>query len=106
MTAPNIHQETPALVEAGNRAGDVHTSIMDYEKQLSAIAEMVKNVWGGQAKIAFDEKHQEIVGNLGKNAADILNISEGTKAAQQIGTSADIDASAVIKAIAAVNTTN
>jgi uncharacterized protein YukE len=103
MAFDNIHMETPALATAANRAGDVNTSILDYEKQLSNIAEMVKNVWGGQAKVAFDAKHQEIVGNLGNNAADVLNISEGTRTSQQIGTSADLDAGRIIAAINATH---
>src|SRR5262245_9538350 len=99
MGFDNIHVETGSMTTATSRASDVNTSIMDYEKQLSGIADMVKTVWGGKPKTAFDQKHQEIVGYLGTNAADALGISEGTNTANNVSVSADDAAYDVIAAI-------
>jgi hypothetical protein len=99
MAFDKIHVEETAMVTAVNRSNDVNTSILDYEKQLTGIAEMVKEVWGGKAKAAFDVKHQEIVGYLGVNAADALGISEGTNMSLNTSLAADDDSAAVIAAI-------
>jgi hypothetical protein len=99
MAFDNVHVEETAMVTAVSRSNDVNTSIMDFEKQLSGIAEMVKEVWGGKAKVAFDEKHAEIVGYLGTNAADALGISEGTNNSLNTTIAADDTSSAVIAAI-------
>jgi uncharacterized protein YukE len=99
MAFENIHQEAPAMTQGANEASNINEALMNYEKQLSNIAEMVKNVWGGQAKVAFDAKHQEIVGHLGTNAVDALGISEGTTQAAQYATTADLDSQQIINAI-------
>ncbi|HEX6359395.1 hypothetical protein [Actinophytocola sp.] len=99
MAFENIHQEAPAMTQATTESSNINEAILNYEKQLTGIAEMVKNVWGGQAKVAFDAKHQEIVGHLGTNAADALGISEGTRASAQYATGADLDSQQIINAI-------
>lgn len=99
MALDNIHVEQTAMTTAVSRSSDVHTSIMDYERQLTGIADMVKAVWGGRAKVAFDQKHQEISGQLGINAQDASSISDGTSRALNISVQADDDAYALINAI-------
>jgi uncharacterized protein YukE len=99
MAMDNIHVEQSAMTTAVSRSSDVHTAIMDYEKQMSGIADMVKSVWGGRAKLAFDQKHQEIRGYLGVNAQDASSISEGTNQALNISVGADDDAYSIINAI-------
>lgn len=99
MPMENIHVEQTAMSTAVGRASDVHTSIMDYEKQLSGIAEMVKAVWGGRAKVAFDQKHQEIAQYLGLNSQDAASISDGTNTALNVSVAADDDAYTLINAI-------
>jgi uncharacterized protein YukE len=99
MALDNIHVEQSAMTTAVSRSSDVNTAIMDYEKQLTGIAEMVKAVWGGRAKLAFDQKHQEISQYLGINSQDAGNISQGTNQANNISVAADDDAYAVINAI-------
>jgi hypothetical protein len=99
MALDNIHVEQTAMTTAVSRSSDVQTAIMDYEKQLSGIAEMVKSVWGGKAKLAFDQKHQEISGYLGTNSQDAAGISQGTNTANNISVGADDDAYALINAI-------
>jgi uncharacterized protein YukE len=99
MALDNIHVEQTAMTTAVSRSSDVQTAIMDYEKQLSNIAEMVKSVWGGRAKVAFDTKHQEIRQYLGINSQDAGNISQGTNTANNISVGADDDAYALINAI-------
>jgi hypothetical protein len=99
MAFDNIHVEQTAMATAVTRSADVQTSIMDYEKQLTGIADMVKAVWGGRAKLAFDQKHAEISGYIGINAQDAGAISQGTNQAQNISVSADDDAYALINAI-------
>ena len=94
MALENIHVEEVAMDTAVNKASDVRPAIMDFERRLSGIAEMVKNVWGGQAKQAFDHKHQEITGTLGATRRTPLGISEGTSVAEQYSVQADHDASA------------
>ena len=99
MALDNIHVEQSAMTTAVSRSSDVQTAIMDYEKQLSGIAEMVKAVWGGRAKLAFDQKHAEITSYLGTNSQDAGHISQGTNTANNISVSADDDAYALINAI-------
>jgi uncharacterized protein YukE len=99
MALDNIHVEHSAMTTAVSRSADVHTAIMDYEKQMSGIADMVKSVWGGRAKVAFDQKHQEIRGHLGVNAQDADQISQGTGQAHNISIGADDDAYSIINAI-------
>jgi uncharacterized protein YukE len=99
MALNNIHVEQTAMGTAVGRSADVQTAIMDYERQLSGIAEMVKSVWGGRAKQAFDIKHQEISAFLGINSRDAGGISEGTNQALNISVTADDDAYAIINAI-------
>src|SRR5262245_45931513 len=99
MAFDNIHVEQTAMATAVTRSADVQTSIMDYEKQLTGIADMVKSVWGGRAKVAFDQKHAEISGYIGVNAQDAGAISQGTNQAQNISVAADDDAYALINAI-------
>jgi uncharacterized protein YukE len=99
MALNNIHVEQTAMSMAAGKSADVQTSIMDYERQLSSIAEMVKAVWGGRAKVAFDAKHQEISSHIGVNAQDAGRISEGTNQALNISVAADDDSYAIINAI-------
>lgn len=99
MALNNIHVEQTSMGTAVGRSSDVQTAIMDYERQLSGIAEMVKSVWGGRAKQAFDIKHQEISSFLGINSQDAGGISEGTNQALNISVTADDDAYAIINAI-------
>src|SRR5262245_22100639 len=99
MALDNIHVEHAGMTEATRKAGEVHTAILDYEKQMSGIADMVKSVWGGRAKLAFDQKHQEIRQYLGVNAQDASSISDGTGQAHNISVSADDDAYSIINAI-------
>lgn len=99
MALDNIHVEQTAMTTAVSRSSDVQTSIMDYEKQLSGIADMVKSVWGGRAKLAFDQKHAEISGHLGINSQDAGAISEGTNTAHNVSVTADDDAYTLINAI-------
>jgi uncharacterized protein YukE len=99
MALDNIHVEQSAMTTAVSRSSDVHTAIMDYEKQLSGIADMVKAVWGGRAKVAFDQKHQEIRQYLGVNSNDAASISSGTNQALNISVGADDDAYSIINAI-------
>lgn len=99
MALDNIHVEQTAMTTAVSRSSDVHTSIMDYEKQLTGIAEMVKSVWGGRAKQAFDVKHQEISSYLGVNSQDAASISDGTNQAMNVSVAADDDAYTLINAI-------
>jgi uncharacterized protein YukE len=99
----NIHVEEGMMDVATRKAADVQTSIMDFERRLSGIAEMVKNVWGGKAKQAFDQKHAEITQYLGNNAQDALGISEGTNVAKQVSVTADDDAARIISAINATH---
>lgn len=103
MSLENIHVEESAMSTAVNRSSDVQASIMDFERRLSGIAEMVKNVWGGKAKLAFDQKHAEITQYLGRNAQDALGISEGTNVAKQVSVTADDDAARIIAAINATH---
>lgn len=99
MALNNIHVESQAMTAAVSKAGDVQTSIMDFEKQLTNMSEMVKAVWGGRAKVAFDQKHQEISSYLGVNAQDAGSISEGTNTAHTVTVAADDDAYQLINAI-------
>jgi uncharacterized protein YukE len=99
MAFDNIHVEQTAMTTAVSRSADVQTSIMDYEKQMTGIADMVKSVWGGRAKLAFDQKHQEISAYLGVNAQDAGSISEGTSTAHNVSVQADDDAYTLINAI-------
>ena len=99
MALDNIHVEQSAMTTAVSRSSDVNTAIMDYERQLTNIAEMVKAVWGGKAKQAFDLKHQEIRSYLGINSEDAGSISEGTNTALNVSVTADDDAYALINAI-------
>jgi len=99
MAFDNIHVEQTAMTTAVSRSSDVHTQIMDFEKQMSGIAEMVKSVWGGRAKQAFDVKHNEIRQYIGVNAQDASGISEGTSQALNHSVSGDDASYAVIAAI-------
>ncbi|GAB3460378.1 hypothetical protein [Actinophytocola sediminis] len=99
MALNNIHVEQTAMSSAVGKSSDTQTAIMDYERQLSGIADMVKAVWGGRAKTAFDAKHQEIAASLGINSQDAGRISEGTNQALNISLTADDDAYAIINAI-------
>jgi|SRR5690349_1934843 uncharacterized protein YukE len=99
MALDNIHVEQTAMTTAVSRSSDVQTSIMDYEKQLTGIADMVKAVWGGRAKLAFDQKHAEISSYLGINSQDAGAISEGTNTANNVSVAADDDAYTLINAI-------
>ncbi|MFL6118703.1 hypothetical protein [Actinophytocola sp.] len=99
MALDNIHVEQSMMSTAVSRSSDVHSAIMDYEKQLTGIADMVKSVWGGRAKVAFDQKHQEIRGYLGVNSQDADSISQGTSQALNISVGADDDAYSIINAI-------
>jgi len=99
MALDNIHVEQTAMTTAVSRSSDVQTSIMDYEKQLTGIADMVKAVWGGRAKLAFDQKHAEISSYLGINSQDAGSISEGTNTANNVSVAADDDAYTLINAI-------
>ena len=99
MAMDNIHVEQTAMSTAVGRATEVHSSILEYDKHLTGIADLVKEVWGGQAKVAFDQKHQEIRTYLGINAQDASSISDGTNQALNISVTADQDASAIINAI-------
>lgn len=99
MAFDNIHVEQGAMVTATNRASEVNTSILEYEKKLSGIAEMVKAAWGGRAKEEFDKQHNAIVKDLGLNAADAASISDGTRVANQVSIEGDDASAAVIAAI-------
>jgi uncharacterized protein YukE len=99
MAMENIHVEQTAMTTAVSRSSDVNTAIMDYERQLTGIADMVKSVWGGRAKTAFDAKHQEISAHLGINSQDAASISDGTNQALNISVAADDDAYTLINAI-------
>lgn len=99
MAFNNIHVEQTAMTTAVSRSSDVNTQILDFERQMSGIAEMVKSVWGGRAKQAFDLKHNEIRGNIGVNAQDASGISDGTSQALNHSVGADDASYAVIAAI-------
>jgi uncharacterized protein YukE len=99
MALDNIHVEQTAMTTAVSRSSDAQSAIMDYERQLTGIAEMVKAVWGGRAKLAFDQKHAEISSYLGLNSQDAGSISEGTNTANNVSVAADDDAYALINAI-------
>jgi hypothetical protein len=99
MAFDNIHVEQTAMTTAVSRSSDVNTQILDFEKQMSGIADMVKAVWGGRAKQAFDIKHNEIRGFIGVNAQDASGISEGTSQALNHSVGADDASYAVIAAI-------
>jgi uncharacterized protein YukE len=99
MAFNNIHVEQTAMTTAVSRSSDVNTQIMDFEKQLTGISEMVKAVWGGRAKQAFDIKHNEIRQYMGINAQDASGISDGTSQALNHSVGADDASYAVIAAI-------
>lgn len=103
MAFDNIHVEETAMAEAVNKSSTVQQSIMDFERRLSNISEMVKAVWGGKAKTAFDQKHAEITQYLGRNAQDALGISEGTNTAKNVSVQADDEAYRIINAINATH---
>jgi hypothetical protein len=84
MALDNIHVEQTAMTTAVSRSSDVQTSIMDYEKQLTGIADMVKAV---------------ISSDLGINSQDAGSISEGTNTANNVSVAADDDAYTLINAI-------
>jgi hypothetical protein len=99
MAMDNIHVQQADMSTAVNRSSDVQTAIMDYEKQLTRIADLVKENWGGRAKEAFDKKHMEIAGLIGINAQEAGLISDGTNQALNISVGGDDEAFAVINAI-------
>jgi len=103
MALDNIHVEQSAMTTAVSRSNDVQTSIMEYEKQLSAISDLVKENWGGEAQKAFDRKHQEIRQYLGTNALDAQDISDGTNNSLNISVAGDDSARQIIDAINAVH---
>jgi uncharacterized protein YukE len=103
MALDNIHVEQAAMTTAVSRSNDVHTQILEFEKQLSNISDLVKENWGGKAQQAFDTKHQEIRQTLGTNALDALDISEGTNNSLNTTVAADDAAYAVINAINGVH---
>lgn len=99
MALNNIHVDQAAMAQAVGKSAEAQSAIMDYERQLRGIAEMVKSVWGGRAKVAFDAKHQEISAHIGLNAQEAGLISQGTNQALNISATADNDAYAIINAI-------
>ena len=99
MALDNIHVEQSAMTTAVSKSNDVHTQILEFEKQLSNISDLVKANWGGKAQTAFDNKHQEIRGYLGTNAFDAQDISEGTNNSLNASVAADDAAYSVINAI-------
>lgn len=103
MALDKIHVEQTAMTTAVSRSNDVHTSILEFEKQLSGISDLVKENWGGEAQKAFDRKHQEIRGYLGTNALDAQDISDGTNNSLNISVAGDDTARQIIDAINAVH---
>ena len=99
MAFDNIHVEQTVMSTAVSRASDVNSQIMDFDNRLAGIAEMVKSVWGGRAKEAFDTKHTEIRQYMGVNAQDAGGISDGTRLALNHSVGGDDAAHAIIAAI-------